>query len=280
MNTDNLPKSAGIYAIISQHGKIYVGSSKNLRSRIKNHKNDLLKNKHCNPKLQRHVNKYGVHTLKVEILELAPIKNLLDREIYFIKLKRSCKRKHGFNINKKLDRPNAFINCKKITLKKGEEIKKFRSVTEAERELNINRNRIAEILNGKRNNFKDWRLCDNERTYKYSLRDEYGKIHQFDNSIEFGYKNGLDRKGVNLLLRGIWRHHRGWTCPKYEICLLNNKKDKFILNTTIKSFCLKHNLNSPNKLCQVINKKITHYKGWTIPDPLHPPGIRASHLAE
>lgn len=264
MNTGNLPKSSGIYAIISHCNKIYVGSSKNLRSRIKNHKNDLLKNKHCNPKLQRHVNKYGVHTLKVKILEFTPIENLLDREMYFIKLKRSCKRKYGFNINKKLDRPNAYINCKKVILKKGEEIKKFNSLTEAEKELNINRNRITEILNGKRNNFNGWHLYDTEIAYNYTLRDAHGKIHQFDNSNEFGDINGLDRKGVNFLLRGIWRHHRGWTCPKYEICLLNIKKDKFILNTTIKSFCLQHNLNSPNKLCQVINKKMDHYKGWTI----------------
>lgn len=57
--------SSGVYIIeCILNNKIYVGSSIDLNKRIKTHFNDLRKNKHTNPKLQRSFNKYGEGSFK------------------------------------------------------------------------------------------------------------------------------------------------------------------------------------------------------------------------
>lgn len=264
MNIASLPESSGIYSIIAPCGKIYVGSSLNIKRRIRNHINDLLKNKHHNIKLQRYVNKYRMSGFTISVLELTSKEKLLERELHFIKIKRSYKRKHGFNISKETDRPGTRINCKKVTLVKNEKDYKFNSINEASKILKIDRNRITEVINKKRNNYKGFTLKGVSVLTKYQLRDPSGNIHSFDNSIKFGELNNLDRKGVHQLIHGKWRYHRGWTCPKYEIVLTAPDKINFILNTSIKSFCRRHNLKSPSKLNAVILGHAEHYKGWTL----------------
>ena len=60
----------GIYAIINLlNNKKYVGSTKYLRKRYRQHLNDLIQNKHPNCHLQRAVNKYGIDKFAFVILE-------------------------------------------------------------------------------------------------------------------------------------------------------------------------------------------------------------------
>lgn len=69
----------GVYAIKDKiKDRIYIGSSKNLYNRINEHKNALSNNKHSNPFLQNHVNKYGIDSLYVEVLETNKYKNFTD----------------------------------------------------------------------------------------------------------------------------------------------------------------------------------------------------------
>lgn len=51
--------TSGIYKIISPSGKFYIGSSKNIERRIKEHWYDCRKQQHKNQALQRAFNKYG-----------------------------------------------------------------------------------------------------------------------------------------------------------------------------------------------------------------------------
>lgn len=72
----------GIYKIIINN-KLYIGSSLDIKNRIKQHKSDLKNNRHANPKLQNAYNKY--HEFKYEILEkfdFIDIKDLRIREKY------------------------------------------------------------------------------------------------------------------------------------------------------------------------------------------------------
>lgn len=78
---------SGIYRILNtKNGDYYIGSSKRIEKRWKEHINDLTKQKHYNQILQRAWNKYGKDVFKFElILECSPEK-LLDVENTFLNI--------------------------------------------------------------------------------------------------------------------------------------------------------------------------------------------------
>ena len=58
----------GIYKITNNiNNKFYIGSSKNITKRFKEHKWRLKNNKHPNNKLQNSWNKYGEENFKFEV---------------------------------------------------------------------------------------------------------------------------------------------------------------------------------------------------------------------
>lgn len=90
MRYRHLPERGGIYLITNTvTGKVYVGSSKNLLKRLKDHKKALLKGWHLNKALQKDVILYGLLNFTVEALEyvdkptkanLTPIENQYIRK--------------------------------------------------------------------------------------------------------------------------------------------------------------------------------------------------------
>lgn len=86
-----MPQIIGVYKIYStiKPNRVYVGSSANIKQRWRTHKAQLNHNKHKNPKLQRHCNKYGLGDLLFEIIETIPNgskEQILEREQFFIDL--------------------------------------------------------------------------------------------------------------------------------------------------------------------------------------------------
>lgn len=92
---------SGIYIIKNTvNKKVYIGSAVCLKQRFIGHKNQFKKQEHNN-RFQNFVNKYGFKTLNFEIIELvSDIKNLIEREQYWIDYYQSYKSKNGFNICK------------------------------------------------------------------------------------------------------------------------------------------------------------------------------------
>ena len=90
-------KQSGIYMIqsISNPERIYIGSAVWIKKRWGYHLEDFYNNKHKNPKLQNHYNKYGKKDLVFSVLESCPIESLIEREQYYINTL-----KPWFNINK------------------------------------------------------------------------------------------------------------------------------------------------------------------------------------
>lgn len=100
----------GVYALKDNiKNRIYIGSSKNLYSRINSHFKKLKANIHYNVFLQNHVNKYGVNSLEVIILETnhyKSLKELREREQYYINIHYN---KDCFNAHNKVDFNNSNI---------------------------------------------------------------------------------------------------------------------------------------------------------------------------
>lgn len=78
-----LKKLCGIYRLsVAEHS--YIGSSKNLYSRLIEHRADLRDKKHSNSFLQRVVNKYGLEAVTIDIIELCDKDIRTQREAYWI----------------------------------------------------------------------------------------------------------------------------------------------------------------------------------------------------
>ncbi|MBT9788673.1 hypothetical protein GPK90_04850 [Clostridium sp. MCC344] len=70
-------KLIGVYQIKNvANGKIYIGSSKDIFTRWKQHKAKLNKNAHVNEHLQKAWNKYGENNFIFSIVELCDLNNL------------------------------------------------------------------------------------------------------------------------------------------------------------------------------------------------------------
>ena len=80
---DEWENKSGIYKL-SAGGHIYIGSSKNLRQRLLEHRIDLLDNKHSNRFLQNVFNKYGITNFDVSLVEFCDPEIRLQREKYWI----------------------------------------------------------------------------------------------------------------------------------------------------------------------------------------------------
>ena len=87
----------GIYKIVNiKDKKVYIGSSKRIEIREKEHFKKLKNNKHHSIKLQRAYNKYGIKNFILEIVEIVEDESkLFERENYYIELYNSFN--EGYN---------------------------------------------------------------------------------------------------------------------------------------------------------------------------------------
>lgn len=79
-------KTSGVYWIyqVSRDRAVYVGSSKELERRLKDHRHTLDNGTHFNRYLQRCWGKYGYSDFQFLILELCPVDNLVNREQFWM----------------------------------------------------------------------------------------------------------------------------------------------------------------------------------------------------
>lgn len=92
---------SGIYQIKNTiNGKLYIGSTINLKQRFNDHKKLLRYNKHPNKYLQSSWIKYGESNFIFELIQEVSHDLLLIREQYFIDLHSSYDKKKGYNLSK------------------------------------------------------------------------------------------------------------------------------------------------------------------------------------
>jgi len=95
-------KICGIYKIENLvNGKVYIGSSCDIKKRWRDHKYQLRHNKHYNNYLQNSWNKYREDNFKFKIVE--ETKDLQIREQYWIDSLNSFNNKFGYNLSKYVD---------------------------------------------------------------------------------------------------------------------------------------------------------------------------------
>ena len=94
-----MKNKSGIYMILNTYNnKCYIGSTKNFSKRKYEHFNTLSKNKHHSSHLQKAYNKYGREKFVFVVLEECEVDKLIEREIFWIKLKNSINSDYGYNM--------------------------------------------------------------------------------------------------------------------------------------------------------------------------------------
>src|SRR6266702_3044868 len=99
MRSTGIPHTPGIYRITcTVNLKMYIGSAVSLYRRWKEHRGELRRNIHRNPKLQNAWNKYGEQSFTFEVIELVLIPELLTmREQHWLDKFKPFGHK-GFNV--------------------------------------------------------------------------------------------------------------------------------------------------------------------------------------
>ena len=90
---------SGIYCIenLTTHKK-YIGQSNNIPYRIKQHLYELRNNKHYNAYLQKAWNKYGEEDFNIYVVEYCDIKDLDEKERFFIAQYNTTDNQYGYNM--------------------------------------------------------------------------------------------------------------------------------------------------------------------------------------
>lgn len=207
----------GIYGILnSVTNKIYIGNTNNFSNRKNNHFSHLRRNNHVNIHLQNSWNKYKEIDFLFIILENNIEKNkLIERELYWIRLKNSLNRNYGYNLaipgedsfkhskesikkmikvktNASIPEKYKIYQIDKIT---GEFIKEFASTGIAAKELGYpNGKKIQRVLQGgvpsykgfvyvykkNYNKNKNYKIIKN-RQYKLRIKP----LFQYDKEMNF-----------------------------------------------------------------------------------------------
>lgn len=207
---------SGIYKIINSiNNKIYIGSSKNIKNRFRQHLFLLRHNKHFNSHLQSAYNKYGEASFVFEIIEECKTNIIDSREEYWIKALNSNISGIGYNMR---------IECHTNKGKKRtpEQIERHRQTQIGKKQSaeTIERRKqsmLANKVNGKIRKI-GWKLsqevianrliCQGKKVSKFTMSGEF--IENFGSCTEAGNTVGGTSSGVSSVCSGKRKSYRGF----------------------------------------------------------------------
>jgi group I intron endonuclease len=188
---------SGIYIIRNNiNNKIYVGSSKNLKNRLNEHKRKLRKNYHRNYHLQQSFNKYGEDNFTFEIIEECELNQLLQREVFWINYYQSFNRDKGYNLRDPQD--NHFYSeetlQKQSQIKMGENNPMFGKTTSEE-----TKRKISEANKGHRHTEETKKLIGELSSKRIHTQETKNKISKANSGKEFSEEH---KQKISEGLRG------------------------------------------------------------------------------
>lgn len=182
---------SGIYQIYCKaNGKYYIGSAKNIKVRLTDHKKELRGNKHANKHLQNAWNKYPESDFSFSAIYFCDLNLLLYFEQYFMDLIPKEKR---FNIREKAE--------SNLGIKFSDEAR-----------LNMSIGQIGQTFNrGRKHTIKSRKnMSDGSAKIYYLVTHPNGKEELVKNMIKFSEKYELSAGNMNSVARGLRKHHKGY----------------------------------------------------------------------
>lgn len=226
------------------NGKVYIGQSKNIDKRWKEHRYELNRGIHHSIHLQRAWSKYGEDRFEFEIIETCSDQNTADeRERYWIEEYDSTNKNKGFNLEsggnrfkklseetkRKIGRANKYHYHKKNKyILNSPEVIKRRSESNTgkkrSKEFRDKMSKIASQRTGERNPFygrkhtKEFRRMMSERFTGVTRRPpkpikavnvNTGETMSFSSRKE-AEEHGFNRTGICNVLKGKWSNYKGY----------------------------------------------------------------------
>ena len=237
-------KICGIYCIENLiNGKKYIGSSKNIYRRWKQHIFNLNGNIHINDHLQSSWNKYGKDNFTFYIIEKCLQDELCDREKYYISKFNTTNNKHGYNMTSggdgicnlreecvdKISIGETLYSVVQLSLE-GEFIKVHRNCAKASIDVCGNYSmteNIRDCCNNKcgRKSAKGYMWLyekdyDRNKKYKHQKDKSFKKVSQYDESgklikiydsgCDAEKETGISRKLISSVCHGCKRVAGGY----------------------------------------------------------------------
>ncbi len=276
---NNLPHTSGVYQIrCLPTGKIYVGSTVDLRHRWEQHYRELRRGDHHNHHLQNGWDKYGEENFEFVVLELVAEPDLLRVEQAWLDKTGCANPEIGFNIFDTAGSPgeanvqvwegfvdpegnevtitNLFAFCRTHGLD-------FPSM-----------HRLA-MGESKLKSYKGWthrnsvRQRDYIKTYDGFIDPAGDAIGPITNLAAFCREHGLDNTHMVAVAHGRLYSHQGWTynndrqnlrALKVYTSFINPDGQRVVI-TDLKAFCLTNGLDRVHKY-EVMGGKRKSHKGW------------------
>jgi group I intron endonuclease len=162
---------SGVYIIINiVNNMIYIGSSKDIEARWREHVHKFYGNRHENDKLQKAWNKYGEKAFQFRILEVVEEKDLVFREQYYLDLYKPYERHIGYNLYKTAFSPlgNVWTEEQKANLRVVRQNQK-------PRKLHCEWCKTVFIVKGQNAKFCSHKCRDKARWQKHKAKNQLGK---------------------------------------------------------------------------------------------------------
>lgn len=246
-----IKKEPGVYLITNTvNGKVYVGSSDNIKRRRREHYSRLKKQTHCNRYLQRAFNKYGESSFIFNVICYSEVSEIRRIENELIVEYKSYDNQVGYNIEtteddtyyKKESKKETYIKarktrgCKRFKAynKEGDFIGQWVSKIKCIRDLNLkgNRGNLNTILEyghiTHRYSIKGYYFFYADavdikgkistltsgrkpRTEKFIVRSKDQVVGTFTNQRTCARELDIDYKKISLCLKGTRKSHQGYT---------------------------------------------------------------------
>lgn len=274
------PRSAGVYQIrCILTGKIYIGSTVDLRERWGRHRRSLRQGNHQNVFLQQAWVKYGEANFKFSLLEFAETSELLRSEQAWIDKTGCADRNIGFNIYNVAGSPGDMLaqiwegfidpNGNEITIT---------NLHEFCRQHSLDFPSMHRLAKGKSKlkSYKGWthrnsiRQRDYVKTYDGFITPDGRPAGSITNLAAFCRDHGLDNTHMVALANSRIYSHRGWTydndrqnlnLPKTYTGFINPAGLRVVF-MNLQAFCREHELNAVH-MHELVSGKRKSHKGWT-----------------
>lgn len=203
-------KVCGIYKI-KIHDKEYIGSSKNIQHRLRQHLITLKQNKHHNHTMQNLYNKYGIDNIYFEVIEICLEENRINREKYYIdsikpyinhildpeNIIRDKEYKHRISISKKkYYETHSPVNIKMVYQYslEGKYLQSYKSITDAARATNQDVTAICSVCNNRSYTAGGYRWSFELKETLSKLKKKYKKVPVIQYSLDNVFIKEWDSK--------------------------------------------------------------------------------------